>query len=47
VQDLSVKISEQVRLAWLEADTAFRRLDVTARLVAEAEQALRLAQNAL
>ena len=45
VEDLSVQISEQVRLAWLEANTAFRRLDVTARLMAEAEQALRLAQT--
>jgi outer membrane protein len=45
VEDLSVQISEQVRLAWLEANTAFRRLDVTTRLVTEAEQALRLAQT--
>jgi len=43
VQDLAVQVSEQVRLAWLEANTAFRRLDVTARLVTEAQQALRLA----
>jgi outer membrane protein len=43
VQDLAVQISEQVRLAWLEANTAFRRIDVTARLVAEAAQALHLA----
>lgn len=45
VEDLSLQISEQVRLAWLEANTAYRRLDVTARLVAEAEQALRLART--
>jgi outer membrane protein len=45
VEDLTVQISEQVRLAWLEANTAFRRLEVTARLVAEAEQALRLART--
>lgn len=45
VADLSVQISEQVRVAWLEANTAFRRLDVTARLVAEVEQALRLART--
>jgi outer membrane protein len=44
VDDLIVQISEQVRVAWLEANTAFRRLDVTARLVAQAEQSLRLAQ---
>jgi outer membrane protein len=44
VEDLTVQISEQVRVAWLAANTAFRRLDVTARLVAQAEQSLRLAQ---
>jgi outer membrane protein len=45
VADLTIQISDQVRTAWLEANTAFRRLDVTARLVAEAEQALRLART--
>jgi outer membrane protein len=45
VADLTVQVSEQVRVAWLEADTAFRRLDATARLVAEVEQALRLART--
>jgi outer membrane protein len=45
VEDLSIQVSEQVRMAWLEANTAFRRLDVTARLVAEAQQALRLANT--
>jgi outer membrane protein len=45
VQDLAVQVSEQVRMAWLEADSAFRRIDVTARLVAEAQQALRLART--
>jgi outer membrane protein len=45
VLDLAVQVSEQVRMAWLEADTAFRRIDVTARLVAEAQQALRLART--
>jgi outer membrane protein len=44
VDDLTIEISEQVRVAWLSANTAFRRLDVTARLVAQAEQSLRLAQ---
>ena len=29
---------------WLDANDAFRRLDVTARMVREADQALRLAQ---
>jgi outer membrane protein len=45
VEDLTVQVSEQVRVAWLEATTALRRLDVTARLVAQAEQTLRLAQT--
>jgi outer membrane protein len=45
VEDLTVRVSEEVRVAWLEANTAFRRLDVTARLVAQAEQSLRLAQT--
>jgi outer membrane protein len=44
VQDLSVQIARDVRVAWLDANDAFRRLDVTARLVAEANEALRLAQ---
>ncbi len=44
IDDLTVQISEQVRVAWLAANTAFRRLDVTARLVAQAQQSLRLAQ---
>jgi outer membrane protein len=45
VEDLTVQVFEQVRIAWLEANTAFRRLDVTARLVTQAEQSLRLAQT--
>src|SRR5580704_6872476 len=44
VQDLSLQIARDVRVAWLDATDAFRRLDVTARLVAEADEALRLAQ---
>jgi outer membrane protein len=45
VEDLTIQVSEEVRVAWLEASTAFRRLDVTARLVAQAQQSLRLAQT--
>lgn len=45
VDDLTLQVSEQVRVAWLEANTSFRRLAVTARLVAQAEQTLRLAQT--
>ena len=42
---LAVQIAREVRVAWLEANTAARRLDVTARLVAQATEALRLAQT--
>ncbi len=44
VESLGVQVARDVRLAWLEANTAFRRIDVTVRLVAETDQALRLAQ---
>ena len=40
---LSIQITASVRVAWLEADTGWRRLDVTARLVEQATTALRLA----
>jgi outer membrane protein len=45
VRELAVQIAREVRVAWLEANTAARRLDVTARLVAQANEALRLAQT--
>jgi outer membrane protein len=44
VQDLSVQIARDVRVAWLDANDAFRRLDVTACMVGEAKEALRLSQ---
>lgn len=44
VQDLAVQISREVEDAWLQANTAFRRLDVTAQFVHQANQALHLAQ---
>ncbi len=44
VEALAVQVSGQARTAWLEANTAFRRLEVTARMVAQVEQSLRLAQ---
>jgi outer membrane protein len=44
VQDLSVQISREVEDAWLQANTAFRRLSVTAQLVNQSNQALHLAQ---
>jgi outer membrane protein len=45
VRDLAIQIAREVRVAWLEANTAARRVDVTARLLAEANEALRLAQT--
>ena len=39
-----MQIAGSVRVAWLEADIAWRRLDVTARLVDQANTALRLAK---
>lgn len=44
VQDLSVQISRDVRIAWLQANTSFQKLAVTERLLAQANEALRLAQ---
>ncbi|HUA86210.1 MAG TPA: TolC family protein [Bryobacteraceae bacterium] len=44
VEALSVQIASDVRVAWLDANDAFQRLDVTARMVAESKEALRLAQ---
>jgi len=45
VRDLSIQIAREVRIAWLEANTAARRLDVTSRLILQANEALRLAQT--
>ncbi len=42
---LSLQVAANVRLAWLEADTAWRRIDVTARLVDQATTTLRLANT--
>jgi len=44
-QDATNQIARQVRIAWLEASTAARRIDVSERLVVEASEALRLAQT--
>jgi outer membrane protein len=44
VQQLHLEVSEQVRTGWYRADEAYRSLDVTARLVAQSREALRLAQ---
>jgi outer membrane protein len=45
VQDIQLQVTEQVRDAWYQADEAYRSLDVTARLVAQSKEALRLAQD--
>lgn len=44
VQTLSLQVARDVQVAWLDANDAFQRLDVTARMVAEANEAERLAQ---
>ena len=44
-QELRLQVDEQVRNGWYRADEAFRSLDVTARLVAQSKEALRLAQD--
>jgi outer membrane protein len=44
IDELSVEIARDVKIAWLNAEDAFKRLDVTARMVAQANEALRLAQ---
>jgi outer membrane protein len=44
VQAISLAIARDVKVAWLDANDAFHRLDVTSRLVAQADEALRLAQ---
>lgn len=44
-QALGVQIAGNVRAAWFDADTAWRRIDVTARLVDQTTRALRLART--
>jgi outer membrane protein len=45
VQEIQLQVTEQVRDAWYQADEAYRSLDVTARLVVQSKEALRLAQD--
>ena len=45
VEQVRLQVNEQVRDAWYRADEAYRSLDVTARLVAQSKEALRLAQD--
>jgi outer membrane protein len=44
VQQVHLEVTEQVRDSWYQAQEAFKSLDVTARLVAQSKEALRLAQ---
>ena len=45
VDQTRLQVNEQVRDAWYRADEGFRSLDVTARLVTQSREALRLAQE--
>lgn len=45
VEQVQLQVNEQVRDAWYRADEAYRSLSVTARLVAQSKEALRLAQD--
>jgi outer membrane protein len=44
-KEISLEVSEQVRDAWYRANEAFQSLDVSSQLVAQAREALRLAQD--
>lgn len=44
-QQLRLDVTEQVRDAWYRASEAYQSIDVTARLVSESKEALRLAQD--
>jgi outer membrane protein len=45
LQDLENRVARDVRIAWLDAQTAFQRLDLTNQLLAQASDALDLAQQ--
>jgi len=44
VQELSIQVAREVRMAWFKADNAYRRLSVTSQLVEQARRAVHLAQ---
>ena len=44
VKEIHLEVTEQVRNSWQRANAAFQSLSVTARLVAQSKEALRLAQ---
>ena len=41
---MKLEVNEQVQNEWYQANEAYRSLDVSARLVAQSKEALRLAQ---
>ena len=45
VQQLHLQVNEEVRNSWYRADEAYRSLNVSARLVMQSKEALRLAQD--
>jgi outer membrane protein len=45
VRDLRNRIARDVRVTWLSAQSAYQRIDVTARLLTQANEALDLAQT--
>jgi outer membrane protein len=45
LQDMQNRVTRDVRIAWLDAETAYKRLDLTAQLLAEARDAADLAQQ--
>src|SRR4029079_19480098 len=44
VKDLEIQVTRDVKVAWLNATNAYRRMDVTTRLLDQATRALHLAQ---
>ncbi|MBI3209892.1 MAG: TolC family protein [Candidatus Solibacter usitatus] len=45
VRDLEIRVAREVRTAWLDADTARRKLDLTARHLEQARKTFRLART--
>jgi outer membrane protein len=43
IRNAEIKVARDVRVAWLNSNNAFRRLDVTARMLEQAERTLKLA----
>jgi outer membrane protein len=45
LQDLENRVARDVQIAWLDAQTAFQRIDITNQLLSQASDALDLAQQ--